>query len=45
MPLSSTPRATAGRGLSIVAALADNWGHDTDARGKDVWAEIRSRRR
>jgi hypothetical protein len=29
-----------GRGLGIVAALADRWGHDIDARGKEVWAEI-----
>lgn len=29
-----------GRGLSIVAALAAEWGIDGDARGRTVWARI-----
>jgi hypothetical protein len=36
--------ATSGRGLGIVAAVADRWGHDTDYRSKEVWAEIGSGR-
>ena len=39
-----SPRDTSGRGLGIVTALADRWGHDVDARGKEVWAEIHSSR-
>lgn len=39
-----TPRAVAkeqyGRGLAIVAALADRFGHDAGAGGQTVWAEI-----
>ena len=37
-----SPRQTSGRGLEIVAALADRWSHDVDGRGKQVWAEIHS---
>ena len=29
-----------GRGLSIVAALADRWGVDRDGLGQSVWAEL-----
>src|SRR5262245_32501474 len=29
--------ATEGRGLSIVAALADEWGFDRDGLGQSVW--------
>lgn len=29
-----------GRGLRIVAALADRWGVDRDSLGQSVWAEI-----
>lgn len=32
--------STDGRGLSIVAALADDWGVDRDGGGQSVWAEI-----
>ncbi|MFC0532979.1 ATP-binding protein [Phytohabitans kaempferiae] len=31
-----------GRGLSIVAALADRWGVDRDGLGQSVWAELSS---
>ena len=29
-----------GRGLAIVAALADKLGHDVRASGQTVWAEV-----
>ncbi len=29
-----------GRGLAIVAALADRWGVDRDGLGQSVWAEL-----
>jgi anti-sigma regulatory factor (Ser/Thr protein kinase) len=29
-----------GRGLAIVAALADKFGHDVRAGGQTVWAEV-----
>jgi anti-sigma regulatory factor (Ser/Thr protein kinase) len=29
-----------GRGLTIVAALADRWGVDRDGLGQSVWAEL-----
>ena len=29
-----------GRGLAIIDALADKFGHDGDANGQTVWAEI-----
>jgi two-component sensor histidine kinase len=32
--------AVDGRGLSIVAALADRWGVDRDGLGQSVWAEL-----
>ena len=32
--------ASDGRGLTIVAALADRWGVDRDDLGLSVWAEI-----
>jgi anti-sigma regulatory factor (Ser/Thr protein kinase) len=34
------PEATDGRGLTIVAALADRWGVDRDGLGQSVWAEL-----
>lgn len=32
--------ASDGRGLTIVAALADRWGVDRDGLGQSVWAEV-----
>jgi anti-sigma regulatory factor (Ser/Thr protein kinase) len=32
--------ATSGRGLTIVAALADEWGVNHVAQGKQVWARV-----
>ena len=37
---SLDPDSTDGRGLSIVAALADQWGFDRDGLGRSVWAEV-----
>ena len=34
------PEAVDGRGLSIVAALADRWGVERDGLGQSVWAEV-----
>ena len=34
------PEAPSGRGLGIVAALADRWGVDRDGLGQCVWAEL-----
>lgn len=34
------PEAGDGRGLAIVAALADRWGVDRDGLGQSVWAEL-----
>jgi anti-sigma regulatory factor (Ser/Thr protein kinase) len=34
------PDSVDGRGLAIVAALADRWGVDRDGLGQCVWAEI-----
>ena len=42
--LGASPDATSGRGLTIVAALADRWGHQIGVDGKEVWAEIHSGR-
>ncbi len=35
------PEAVGGRGLSIVAAIADRWGVVQDGEGQCVWAELR----
>jgi anti-sigma regulatory factor (Ser/Thr protein kinase) len=32
--------STGGRGLSIVAALAEHWGFERDGLGQSVWARI-----
>jgi two-component sensor histidine kinase len=44
MPRERTvgPEAVDGRGLAIVAALADRWGVDRDGLGQSVWAELSS---
>jgi anti-sigma regulatory factor (Ser/Thr protein kinase) len=34
------PDAVDGRGLTIVAALANRWGVDKDGLGQSVWAEL-----
>jgi anti-sigma regulatory factor (Ser/Thr protein kinase) len=34
------PDSIDGRGLTIVAALADRWGVDRDGLGQCVWAEL-----
>ena len=34
------PRAARGRGLQLVAGLADRWGCEAHADGKTVWAEL-----
>jgi anti-sigma regulatory factor (Ser/Thr protein kinase) len=34
--------ALRGRGLALVAALADRWGYDPDSSGKTVWFETRT---
>ncbi|WP_448316464.1 ATP-binding protein [Streptomyces sp. CO7] len=40
-PARSAPTATAGRGLLLVAACADRWGHEVrDVCSKTVWAEV-----
>jgi anti-sigma regulatory factor (Ser/Thr protein kinase) len=40
--LDAGPELESGRGLAIVAALADDWGADRlPGNGKVVWAEVR----
>jgi len=34
------PTATSGRGMALVAALADDWGVDDEQLGKSVWVEV-----
>jgi hypothetical protein len=34
------PDSLDGRGLTIVAALADRWGVERDGLGQSVWAEL-----
>jgi hypothetical protein len=38
-PHDADPDAEYGRGLAIVAALADKLGHDVTTSGQTVWAE------
>lgn len=38
--LQVAPGQLHGRGLHIVAALADDWGFTRLARGKEVWADL-----
>jgi anti-sigma regulatory factor (Ser/Thr protein kinase) len=38
--LSPSPEETFGRGLQIVDALADRWGHDSGPEGNRVWFEL-----
>jgi two-component sensor histidine kinase len=44
-PRFAAPDAEGGRGLTIVAALSDEWGVDSDDAGKRVWARVPIRRR
>jgi anti-sigma regulatory factor (Ser/Thr protein kinase) len=39
-PQPANPDAEGGRGLRIVAAVADRWGVETTDEGKSVWFEI-----
>jgi anti-sigma regulatory factor (Ser/Thr protein kinase) len=40
----ASPVATSGRGLGIVAALANRWDVESVDAGKTVWAELHRRR-
>ncbi|MET9255687.1 ATP-binding protein [Streptomyces sp. NPDC003717] len=40
-PHDSAPDEEGGRGLALVAALADDWGHRQEAYAKCVWARFR----
>ncbi|KKD07279.1 ATP-binding protein [Streptomyces sp. WM6386] len=42
-PHAAAPEAERGRGLLLVAALADGWGVRRRVPGKVVWCEFRSR--
>lgn len=39
-PRDAGPEELDGRGLTIVAALADRWGVERDGLGQSVWAEL-----
>ncbi|BCL28835.1 ATP-binding protein [Streptomyces aurantiacus] len=39
-PRDSPPDEESGRGLALVAALADSWGHRQDPYSKCVWARF-----
>jgi anti-sigma regulatory factor (Ser/Thr protein kinase) len=40
-----TPEATSGRGVAMIALLANRWGTEHGADGKIIWAELASRPR
>jgi len=40
LAMDITAHGTTGRGLQIVATLADRWGVTSDARSKTVWVEL-----
>ncbi|HVE99419.1 MAG TPA: ATP-binding protein [Mycobacteriales bacterium] len=39
-PRPAEPDEESGRGLLIVAAVADEWGVEPDGSGKAIWAEL-----
>ncbi|HCU95153.1 MAG TPA: ATP-binding protein [Actinobacteria bacterium] len=39
-PDDTRPDDEYGRGMAIIAALADKFGHDVTATGQTVWAEV-----
>ncbi len=39
-PGDSDPGAEYGRGLAIIVAVADKFGHDVHAGGQTLWAEV-----
>jgi anti-sigma regulatory factor (Ser/Thr protein kinase) len=39
-PGEGDPGAEYGRGLAIIAAVADKFGHDVHADGQTLWAEV-----
>jgi anti-sigma regulatory factor (Ser/Thr protein kinase) len=39
-PGDGDPGAEYGRGLAIIAAVADKFGHDVHADGQTLWAEV-----
>ncbi len=39
-PGDGDPGAEYGRGLTIIAAVADKFGHDVHADGQTLWAEV-----
>ncbi len=39
-PRHAPDQAVDGRGLRLVAAMADDWGWERSAEGKSVWAEL-----
>jgi anti-sigma regulatory factor (Ser/Thr protein kinase) len=41
-PVAAGPGDASGRGLALVARLADRWGWEESAPGKSVWAEFDS---
>jgi hypothetical protein len=39
-PADAAPHAESGRGMRIVATLADRWGVENAGDGKAVWFEL-----